>query len=144
MLSNTSKYALRAVIYLAMNKDKTVKTGIKKISEELEIPAPFLGKILQSLAKQKLLNSTKGPNGGFSLAKDPEDVFLIDIVEIIDGIEVFEKCGIGVENCMDQDKPCAIHSRYAGIREEMKKLFSETSINEMVLEIQEGKSRIII
>lgn len=64
MLSNTCKYAIRSVIYLALNAQDGKKIGIKKISEDLEIPTPFLGKILQSLARQKLLSSTKGPHGG--------------------------------------------------------------------------------
>ena len=62
MLSNTSKYAIRAVIYLALFAGKEKKIGIKQISTDLSIPTPFLGKILQTLAKHKLLSSTKGPH----------------------------------------------------------------------------------
>ena len=63
MLSNTSKYAIRAVIYLALFSSDEKKIGIREISKELGLPTPFLGKILQMLAKQKILNSTKGPMG---------------------------------------------------------------------------------
>ena len=62
----------RAMIYLALNADTEGKIGIKKISGDLKIPSPFLAKILQVLAKHKLLSSTKGPNGGFRLAKGSE------------------------------------------------------------------------
>nr|HPR60051.1 Rrf2 family transcriptional regulator [Prolixibacteraceae bacterium] len=72
MLSNTCKYAIRALIYLANYSKENKKIGIKKISEDLGIPSPFLGKILQSMAREKMLASTKGPNGGFSLGKAPE------------------------------------------------------------------------
>ena len=68
MLSNTSKYAIRAVIYLALFSTKEKKVGIKQVSSELDIPSPFLGKILQLLARHHILGSTKGPNGGFYLA----------------------------------------------------------------------------
>ena len=64
MLSNTCKYALRALIYLAKFSKEEKMIGIKKISEDLNLSSPFLGKILQNLVKQKLLVSTKGPNGG--------------------------------------------------------------------------------
>jgi len=67
MLSNTCKYGIRAVIYLALHNAEEKKIGIKEISSELNIPTPFLGKILQMLAKNKMLISTKGPNGGFGL-----------------------------------------------------------------------------
>jgi DNA-binding IscR family transcriptional regulator len=55
MLSNTCKYAIRALIYLANYAKDNQKIGIKKISEDLKIPSPFLGKILQSLAREKLI-----------------------------------------------------------------------------------------
>ena len=95
MLSNTCKYAIRSVIYLALHAQDGKKIGIKKISEDLEIPTPFLGKILQSLARQKLLSSTKGPHGGFGLGKDPMEISLMNIVEIVDGLDMFENCLIG-------------------------------------------------
>lgn len=72
MLSNTCKYALRALIYLGKFSTDDKRIGIKKISEDLGLSSPFLGKILQNMVKQKLLVSTKGPNGGFSLAKSLE------------------------------------------------------------------------
>jgi len=80
MLSNTCKYALRALIYLGKFSEEDKRIGIKKISEDLGLSSPFLGKILQNLVKQKLLVSTKGPNGGFALAKDASEITLWDIV----------------------------------------------------------------
>ena len=82
MLSNTSKYAIRAVIYLAVHASNGQKIGIKKISESLEIPSPFLGKILQVLVRRKILSSTKGPNGGFGIGKNPDNITLYDIIFI--------------------------------------------------------------
>ena len=54
ILSNTSKYGVRAVIYLALYEEEKKKTGIKKIAEDLNIPTPFLGKILQNLVRHKI------------------------------------------------------------------------------------------
>jgi Rrf2 family protein len=144
MLSNTSKYAIRAVIYLAVNSEAGNKIGIKQISKDLDIPAPFLGKILQLLAKHKLLSSTKGPNGGFGLTKTKEDIFLMDIVEVIDGIDSFHKCVIGVKYCAEQEKPCALHTRYSHLREEIRKTFEAVTIRELSNDIKEGKQGYII
>jgi Rrf2 family iron-sulfur cluster assembly transcriptional regulator len=85
MLSNSCRYGIRAVIYLASLPKTKGKTGIKQIAKDLELPTPFLAKILQQLAKQKILNSTKGPHGGFSLLKDSKSITLLDIVKTIDG-----------------------------------------------------------
>ncbi len=131
MLSNTCKYALRAVIYIALNEDKKVKTGIKKISEELDIPAPFLAKILQLLAKNKLLVSSKGPNGGFTFNKSPESISLYDIILIIDGRDLFDRCLISMRNCYEHNMPCPMHDTYDRIRKEIEKLFREQSIGSL-------------
>ena len=144
MLSNTSKYALRAVIYLSVNTRNGGKIGIKKISSDLDVPTPFLGKILQTLAKHKLLSSTKGPSGGFGLGKPADKIFLMDVVEIVDGIDNFHKCAIGVKYCSEQEYPCALHSRYARLRDEMKDLFKSETIEEVARDVEDNEGKITI
>ncbi len=144
MLSNTSKYALRAVIYLAVNAGEDKRIGIKKISSDLNVPTPFLGKILQMLAKHRLLSSTKGPNGGFGLGVPSDDIHLMDIVEIVDGQDSFHQCAIGVKYCAEQENPCALHSRYAKLRDEIKEIFQTETIETLVKEVRENKKKIII
>lgn len=138
MLSNTCKYAIRAVIYLAINGQENKKIGIKKISEDLTIPTPFLGKILQSLARHRLLVSTKGPHGGFGLAKQPDEIRLIDIVDIIDGLAIFENCFIGMKPCRTEENnesPCAIHAEFKSIRDSLLLLFRDKTIGELLGDI---------
>ena len=67
MLSNASKYAIKAILYLAENSNSKNKISVKDITKVLDVPSPFLAKILQQLVKSKLISSTKGPNGGFYL-----------------------------------------------------------------------------
>ncbi len=144
MLSSTCKYALRAVLYLAVNAADGQKIGIKQISKDLEIPSPFLGKILQTLAKHRLLTSTKGPNGGFGLGTPPEEIMLMDVVEIIDGLDNFNRCVIGVKYCAEQESPCALHSRYARLRDEIKEMFNSETVAQLATEVAEGKQKINI
>ena len=131
MLSNTCKYALRALIYLAKYSEKDTRIGIKKISEDLQLSSPFLGKILQNLVKQKLLVSTKGPNGGFSLGKRPEEITLWDIVVKVDGEEFFTNCLITLEPCQTHDptKPlCPVHTQYTKLRNEITAFYKDTTL----------------
>jgi len=131
MLSNTCKYALRALIYLTKFSGEEKMIGIKKISEDLNLSSPFLGKILQNLVKQKLLVSTKGPNGGFALAKKPGDISIWDIVTKVDGEEFFTNCLIRLEPCHthDSSKPlCALHAHYDKLRNEIAKFYQETTL----------------
>ena len=137
MLSNSCRYAIRAVIYLASQSDSNGKTGIKKISGDLNLPTPFLAKILQQLAKQKILNSSKGPHGGFSLLKDSRNITLLDIVNSIDGYDIFTNCVIHNGSCayVEKDKkPCPVHKDYGKIREDIIKLFSSKTVYDLVKE----------
>ncbi len=139
MLSNTCKYALRALIYLGKFSKEEKKIGIKKISEDLGISSPFLGKILQNLVKQKLLLSTKGPNGGFSLAKNSADISLWDIVVKVDGEEFFTNCLIGLESCKTHDKTkplCPVHHQYDKLRTEIRAFYKETSLENISSDIK--------
>lgn len=131
MLSNTCKYALRALIYLGKFSEEDKRIGIKKISEDLELSSPFLGKILQNLVKQKLLVSTKGPNGGFALAKKSSEVTLWDIVIKVDGEEFFTNCLISLEPCKTHDptKPlCPVHAQYDKLRKEIGAFYQDTTL----------------
>lgn len=143
MLSNTCKYAIRSVIYLALYSSNKKKIGIRKISEDLGIPTPFLGKILQMLAKHKILDSNKGPHGGFSLGKPAVDISLMEIVEIIDGTDVFDACVIRTSRCT-QEAPCSLHHRLAPLRKEIKSIFMTETIADLVTEFKSGKEKIRI
>lgn len=132
MLSNTCKYALRALIYLGKFSKDDHMIGIKKISEDLGLSSPFLGKILQNLVKQKLLVSTKGPNGGFALARPADKITLWDIVIKVDGEEFFTNCLISLESCRTHDpsKPlCPVHSQYDTLRKQIAEFYQDTSLD---------------
>ena len=144
MLSNTCKYAIRATIYLALNVSENYKIGIKEISKELNIPSPFLSKIMQSLAKQKLLSSTKGPNGGFSLARDADEITLFEIIQIIDGDDLFTKCLISLRSCSEENKQCSLHSKYEIIRKQILEMFKNQTIAELAAGIKNSDSNMII
>jgi Rrf2 family iron-sulfur cluster assembly transcriptional regulator len=136
MLSNSCRYGIRAVIYLASQPVSAGKTGIKKISNDLNLPTPFLAKILQQLAKQKILSSSKGPHGGFSLLKDPRKITLLDIVNTIDGFDTFTNCVMHNGSCvgMTKDKMrCTLHEDYEKSRRELIKLFTNRTIYELVV-----------
>lgn len=135
MLSNSCRYGIRAVIYLAGRYPGKNNIGIKEISGDLRLPTPFLAKILQQLAKHKILSSTKGPNGGFSLLKKPESITLLEIVKIIDGDELFKNCLIHDGTCAEvkrSKKLCPVHDDYSAIRAVLMKLFKTRTIAEIL------------
>lgn len=143
MLSNSCKYGIRAVIYLAKHYPDKSNVGIKEISGDLELPLPFLAKILQQLAKHKILNSVKGPNGGFSLLKKPESITLFEIVKIIDGEGLFKNCIIHDGSCAEvrrNKKTCPVHDDYSVIRASLINLFKNKTIAELVKTAKESEN----
>jgi Rrf2 family protein len=135
MLSNSCRYGIRAVIYLASQPRSSGKTGIKQISKELTLPTPYLAKILQELVKQKVLSSSKGPHGGFSLLKDARKITLLDIVKAIDGDEFFTNCIMHSGKCggkKNNKKHCPLHDDYEKTRQDLINLFSLRTINDLV------------
>ena len=140
IISNTAKYALRAVIYLAINGSEDKRIGIKKISKDLDIPAPFLAKILQNLSKHKLLVSTKGPNGGFGLGRDAYEISFLDVIELVDGLDVFEECIFGLKICINDKSHkeiCPVHEKSKPVRAELYDLFKNQIIGEIAQKIKE-------
>jgi Rrf2 family protein len=139
MFSRTCQYALQAVLYIALHANENRAVGLKEISNSQEIPLHFLSKILQTLVKNNILTSTKGPHGGFSL-KIPADKFsLLEIVKIIDGTDIFERCGIGLKVCSDT-KPCPIHNDYKLVKAKIKSLLGEKTLLDLCEDVNAGKS----
>jgi len=146
MLSSSCKYGIRAVTYIANKSRDHKKIGIKQISEDLKLPTPFLAKILQLLAKQKILSSSKGPHGGFSLLKDPKKITLLDIILTIDGNDLIENCIIHNTTCScvgEEKLICPIHDEYARIRGNLVKLFTTKTIYNLVRSANKANDIII-
>lgn len=148
MLSNTSKYAIRAVIYLAVHATDNKRIGIKKIADALNIPSPFLGKILQVLVRRKLLSSTKGPNGGFGVGKNPKEISLYDIILEMDGDDLFNSCLLGAGKCSSHKKKggayCAIHYDYEPIKEQIVTMYKSKSVFELASYAESDLNNIIL
>ena len=83
------------------------------------------------MVRHKLLVSTKGPHGGFGLGKAPAEITLLDIIEIIDGLDLFNDCLIGLSSCSagsTEDVQCPIHNKYTLINKQLYDLFTNTTI----------------
>ena len=139
MLSNASKYAIRAVLFLAENSSEDEKHAAKHIGEELEIPLPFIAKLLQQLAKKNVISSTKGPKGGFYMTKKNTEQNVCGILDEIETNDVFVGCFMGLPKCGDEN-PCPVHHIVAPFKKKILKKFEEQSIAEFSKEITENGS----
>jgi Rrf2 family protein len=127
--SSACEYAIRAMTYVA-GHESGKRLLARDISEHEKIPGPFLGKIFQTLVRAGLLKSSKGPGGGFSLAKDASAITLYDIYRAIDGTTYLDACAVGLARCSDE-MPCPLHERWKPIREKIRTYLEATSLADM-------------
>ncbi|HET7118467.1 MAG TPA: Rrf2 family transcriptional regulator [Hanamia sp.] len=137
MISNTCKTAIKAVIYLCSKFDVEENASIKEVSEFINANEHTVGKILQTLVKQNVINSLKGPTGGFYISKEQQKQPIINIVEAIDGKQVFKSCGLGLSKCSSK-RPCPIHYDYSEARDLIEKLFREKNVLDLCEPVRNG------
>lgn len=131
VLSKSSEYGLRALLYMAgRQREGDTYVGIREMSETLDISFHFLTKILQALTQAQLLLSYRGPTGGVAFRVPPEQIPLGQVVRVLEGDDFFETCILGLPGCGSQ-KPCPLHQFWAGVRSEFKDEFDRTSIAEL-------------
>jgi Rrf2 family protein len=112
--------------------------SLKEVAESIESPSAYTSKILQRLTKSNVINSDKGPTGGFSMSKSElEKVKLSSIVYAIDGDEIYKACGLGLKKC-NASKPCPVHNQFIKIREELKKMLENTSVKTLAMDFEKG------
>ena len=127
IFSKKCEYGLQAVLYLAAHLENEVITS-DEIAKKLNIPKEFVSKILQSLTESKIISSKKGKAGGFSLAKDPKEIKLIDIVDAIDGLGVFDSCVLGFPNC-NVENPCPLHDKWGELRTKAYEMLTDENLD---------------
>lgn len=137
MISESAKDSIRAVVYLALNRERQEFISIKEIANNLGLSFYFLSKNMLKLVKAGILESFRGPKGGVNFKKNPQDIRLIDIVAAIDGLSVFENCILGFRECDDKN-PCVVHQRWSEERQRLYDMFS-VSVDSVVKDIKSGK-----
>jgi len=128
--SKPCEYAIRAMSYLARQGGRDRAARAKQLAEAENLPAPVLGKVLQELARKGLLDSRRGPGGGFRLARRPELITLRDVVAAVDGLDGFLECAVGLERCAD-DAPCPLHDGWKLLRSRMMEYLESITVAQM-------------
>ncbi len=138
MFSKACQYAIRATTLLAMESDRGVRMGLQEIADRTGSPKAFTAKVLQQLVHAGILDSVKGPNGGFDLppAKAMR-IKLADVVEAIDGDNVYRGCGMGLTTCNDC-QPCPLHDQFQKVRDDLRQMLETTDIHGLSLGLREG------
>lgn len=131
--SRTCQYALWALLELAREQGTDGKGWIKaeQIAQNLGLPFPMTAKVLQMLVHAHILDSVRGPTGGFRLRLSPEKIRLLDVVLAIDGSEFFDRCALGLPNC-DDGNPCPVHNSWVPVRNQLVELLKKTTLADLL------------
>jgi Rrf2 family nitric oxide-sensitive transcriptional repressor len=130
MFSQTTEYALRAVVWLATNGNKPQTT--MQIAATTQVPAGYLSKVLQALGRANLVTSQRGLYGGFSLTRPPEAISVLEVVNAVDPIQRIETCPLGLKSHGEQ--LCALHRRLDDAIAHIQKAFSQSTIADLLAE----------
>lgn len=129
IFSKTCELGLQAVLFLSIKKEKRIFTA-SEVSKELKVPKEYVSKVMQILTDSGIIGSKKGKNGGFYLAKSPSNIKLIDIVQTIDGLELFSNCVLGFPGC-SSDHPCPVHDKWGKLRDDAYKMLSTETLEQL-------------
>jgi len=124
-ITRQADYALRAILNLA-RLEPGERAATSKIAEEQDIPSSFLAKIISQLSIAGLIHTSRGARGGVSLAREPEEISLLDVVEAIDGPILLNECTADPSECIFGDN-CPIHEVWCEAKTELvRKLRAST------------------
>lgn len=137
IFNNATTYAMRAVLYLSVHSSENNKIGIKELAAKLDVPYHFLGKILQTLARQDIICSIKGPNGGFYMTDVENNLTMMRVVEPFENKNLFNQCGLGLKEC-SEDHPCPIHDYYKEFRGSLSRNLKNQTIGEWAEKVRSG------
>lgn len=142
VLSKATVYSLRALVYLASQKDREGYLSIGEMSEKLDISFHFLTKTFQTLTQHGILESYRGPHGGIVLKKPADQVFLSEIIKILEGEDFFDKCLLGLPGC-GTEKPCPVHDFWKDAKKSVKHEFDITSLAELGEKVSDDRLRLV-
>ena len=128
-IGKTTSYAIKVLSYMALNKNDIHSAS--SLYNGLKFPHQYLRQILTSLSKKGYIKSSKGRKGGFVFAKDTKKIFIADIILSFEGDDIFERCIIGYNNCIFENK-CAMHDTWVSSRNKILKELKSTSLDKLL------------
>ncbi|MEQ8582029.1 MAG: Rrf2 family transcriptional regulator [Marinoscillum sp.] len=135
MFSKACEYALKIMIYLCSVKERGKLAGLKDIAGAIDSPEAYTAKILQQLVRADLLESLRGPSGGFKVVG--RDITLLEVVVAIDGEGLVKNCVLGLKECSGE-YPCPAHDKFIAMRDHLKGVLTTTYLSDLKGGVIEG------
>lgn len=138
MFSKACEYGIKATVHIATQSLNGNRVGLRDIAYEIDSPEAFTAKILQLLVKARIIDSVKGPSGGFEVDKERmKKTTLSEIVSAIDGDAIYKGCGLGLSECSAK-RPCPVHYKFKVIRDDLKRMLESVTVYELSMKLKNG------
>ncbi|MEX2213522.1 MAG: Rrf2 family transcriptional regulator [Phycisphaeraceae bacterium] len=135
MISQTSEYALRAIVHLADQAESSLTTP--QIAETTRVPVGYLAKVLGQLAKAGLVRSQRGLHGGFSIARAPQDITVLDVINAVDPVQRIHTCPLGLK--AHGKKLCPLHRQLDDAMASIERAFGSSTIADLLADPSSSK-----
>ncbi|MBK7504036.1 MAG: Rrf2 family transcriptional regulator [Bacteroidetes bacterium] len=138
MFSKTCEYAIKAMIFVAQKSKEETRVGVKEIAKGTDSPEHFIAKIMQELGRKRLVQSIKGPNGGFYMTERDLKISISDIVKAMDGDKLYSDCVLGLKACSEKN-PCPVHFEFKEIKKRLIQMIENNTIGDFNEKLDSGK-----
>ena len=140
MFSKTCEYGIRSCIYIYCQTIKGKRPNLQDVARMIESPEAFTAKIIRQLVKKGIVQSSKGPGGGFNVDLEKINIILsktcchqciplCQIIEVFDG-NILNRCSLGLKEC-SEIQPCPFHHQYKPVKEQLINLYASTTLFQM-------------
>lgn len=140
ILSRSSRYILQALVILAA-EPADAPLMVRELAVRLHLPAAYLSKLLQKLVRAGVLQSCRGPQGGFRLTSLGRSMSIMQLIVLINGEESVQECILGFKICAD-DSACALHCHWRPVKEQLFDLLANQSIGDLARAVASGGWRL--
>lgn len=132
-IRRNTDYALRALVLIGKSPHGEVHM-VSEVARKTDVPENFLRKIFQKLYRAGILKSHRGPKGGFSLAKEPDKVTVLEVMEALQGPVVVNRCFLGRKACPNFAE-CDLRGNLLGVQQNVLELFNGVTVARLATEI---------
>jgi Rrf2 family protein len=129
-LGKESRYAMEGLMVLA-RRERDTYMQLREIADAAGVPATFLAKIFQKLNRAQVVISSRGAVRGYALARRPQAIKMLDVLQAVEGIDVFDRCLFWSDRCADST-PCPMHFHWQAMRQTIAKLMQRTSLADLL------------
>ena len=126
------------MIFVAQKSKEETRVGVKEIAKGTDSPEHFIAKIMQELGRKRLVQSIKGPNGGFYMTERDLKISISDIVKAMDGDKLYSDCVLGLKACSEKN-PCPVHFEFKEIKKRLIHMIENNTIGDFNEKLDSGK-----